>query len=238
MNIALPTLLILLLLLPGLFFVSGYYKFEPSAINLIPFTHKTTLSLFAALVLHLCFLALPASMGLTVNAEKLMEFLSNPQEDISISIAETKAVIKYLLLTSMVGFLLGILLRWLITTIFKLDKKFLGLRFNNEWFYFFKGYGYKDETIELVEIYALVETAGQSFLYYGILKDYFFDSDGNISTLIIRSAKRTLSGQFSSEITDNKLIPKECFHKIPQSHCFILKYSEIVNLNIYFITSD
>ncbi|HAT1825566.1 TPA: hypothetical protein JBA24_14340 [Legionella pneumophila] len=200
-------------------------------------THKTALSLFAALIIHLFLLPLAMCFDIAVHPEKLMEFLSNPQEDITISFPEIKGVVIYLLLTSSVGFLSGIALRWLISTVFKLDKKWKWLRFNNEWFYFFKGYDYFDDTIECVEIYALVETGGESYLYYGLLKDYFFDSEGNISTIILCSAKRTLCGQFSSEIKNKKLTPKECFHSIPQSHCFILKYSDIVNLNIYFISS-
>ncbi len=78
------------------------------------------------------------------------------------------------------------------------------------------------------------------YIYKGLLEDYSLNSKGEIETLILSSAARTLTGQLSTEHSNspkltNEIISLDSFHSIDGDY-FILKYAEIVNLNIFFIT--
>jgi hypothetical protein len=132
----------------------------------------------------------------------------------------------YLIFISLISYWAGYLARATITK-YKLDKLLPWLRFDNYWYYFFKAYDFLDSEPDMVEIVASIEMSGKTYLYKGILKDFILDNQGKLDRLIITGASRRNIKHDKSDI----------FYKI-EGHYFILKYSEIINLNIFFISLD
>lgn len=232
MNLAFPALLIFLLLLPGLFFVASYYKIDSQDMSFAPISQRTGLAVLFALILHLIFLwVLIYLFSKPINPTTYLKLLSEASTP-NLNKSQLAYLSLYLISSCFIAFFTGVILRKQIIK-YKLDKKWKWLRINNKWYYFFKAYDLKDVEPEFVEIFAMVRADNQCYLYRGILVEFYLDSNGNIDTLIISSAARTLSGCLNKE-SNNEIIDYSCFHAI-DGDCFMLKYSEIMNLNIFFL---
>lgn len=77
-----------------------------------------------------------------------------------------------------------------------------------------------------------MDFGGQAYLYQGYLERFFLDEEGNIERLVLTSAERR-------KIQDDKIGAEAQgastrFYPI-DGHYFVLKYSEIKNLNVQFI---
>ncbi|WP_131781181.1 hypothetical protein [Legionella gresilensis] len=170
MNLAFPALLIFLLIMPGLFFINSYYKFDYQDINFVPLGQKTALALLVALVLHaLSILLLEKIILLHIDSTKFIKLIANQDSNtININSNELIYTIIYIIILCTVGFFLGVLTRKIITY-YKLDKKIKWLRLNNKWVYFFKAYDFFEEEPDLIEIFAMIETGEGCYIY---IKDY------------------------------------------------------------------
>jgi hypothetical protein len=121
------------------------------------------------------------------------------------------------------------------------DLKYRLFRFRNEWFYLLTGeincfseFSKEDNKIpNMVAISGVIDSCDKSYLYVGMLVDFHFDKDGNLDRLLITEAqRRDLVRDKSNKIAANKLDKR--FYPIDGDY-FILKYSEIKNLNIRYI---
>lgn len=207
MNLAFPALLIFLFILPGLFFINSYYKIESQDINFAPISQRTGLAVLFALILHfLLLLLLIYAFSNPIEPMKYIKLLSEASIP-ELTSSQLGLLTSYIITSCFIAFFTGILIRkWIIN--YKLDKKWKWLRFNNKWYYFFKAYDFRENEPEFVEIYAMVNTAGQCYVYRGILEEFYLDGAGNIETLIISSATRTLTGQLNMEFIGDKTADK------------------------------
>ncbi len=105
-------------------------------------------------------------------------------------------------------------------------------------FFDFPGIGYqlarnRVEDIELVFIDALVRTSEGSVIYDSILVDYELSSDGGLNFICLKEAeKRYLKDSFGLSAEDSAA-DRIKRHGIPE-HLFMIKYSEIANLNFSY----
>ncbi len=114
-----------------------------------------------------------------------------------------------------------------VVRILRLDKIFSFLRFSNYWYYYLRGefLQFKDfktdyKKIDLVYADVLLDTGNEGTkLYSGTLKQYIIDkSNDSLETLYLADVVRYKKGD-----PEPKTIP---------SHCFILPYSKIININL------
>jgi len=82
----------------------------------------------------------------------------------------------------------------------------------------------KIEDIDITFIDALLTLGEHSYIYTGILVDYELSTDGGLELLYIKNAQR----KFISEKNSTK-------YKDIDGHIIILKYDNIINLNLSFI---
>jgi hypothetical protein len=80
-------------------------------------------------------------------------------------------------------------------------------------------------------ISAVMEFAGQGYLYQGYLDSFYFDSKGNIDRLVLTNTARR---KIENDKTDSAVSVEDRFYLVDGDY-FVLKYAEIKNLNIQFI---
>ncbi|WP_026631099.1 hypothetical protein [Dyadobacter alkalitolerans] len=137
----------------------------------------------------------------------------------------------YLITSLVVAAALGQIAHMLVRTL-RLDSRFSLLRFNNQWYYFFKGdiiYSKnfkslpKGKVIETyVDIILNIEEGGKHKMVSGFLSDYAISSKtGELETIFLTDAKR-----FSSSKGEAIGIP---------GHCFIVPYNKVLDLNVRYV---
>lgn len=244
MNIALPTFLLLLLLLPGILLSYSYRRgfFQPNRVTLGPLRNEFSVGIVWALVLHPLFLYVTVSLNLwTPDAEVLFAALSgalsrvNPED-----ITQVYSLFVYAGLTSLGAFLVGgfahLVVRWS-----KLDIRFELLRFNNEWFYLFSGearlfdvtgpdalqtiWTRSQRSVESVRCSAIVSVGDETYLYDGILSDYHFNANGALDSIVLQSAQRILLDGLDAE---------DDFIPIAGDY-LLIRYEDIKTLNVNYL---
>jgi hypothetical protein len=137
----------------------------------------------------------------------------------------------YLVTSLVVAATLGQIAHMLVRTL-RLDSRFSLLRFNNQWYYFFRGdiiYSKnfkslpKGKVIETyVDIILNMEEGGKHKMVSGFLSDYSISSKtGELETIFLTDARR-----FSTSKGEAIGIP---------GHCFIIPYSKVSDLNVSYI---
>lgn len=242
-SIALPTFLLLLLLLPGILLSYAYRRgfFYPSRVTLGPLRNEFGAGIIWSLVLHPLFLSVTVWLDVwQPDGEVLLAALSGSLSDIGQeNIAQVYSLFVYAGLTSIVAFLLGGIahlgVRW-----GKLDIRFELLRFNNEWFYLFSGearlfgtpgsntlpaiWKRSRQTVENVHCSAVVPVGEDMYLYDGILSDYHFDADGALDSVVLQSAQR---------IPLDGLDGDDDFTSIPGDF-LLIRYEDMKTLNVMY----
>lgn len=241
MNIAFPALLIFLLILPGLIFNSAFYKIENTPLTYVPFTNKTIISSIITLVLHIIGLSvLTRLFHHSLNIQPLLILISGAQGKEYFAVLSSLSTVQlffsvvYLLVIYFVAYTFGYLLRFLIIQ-FEWDRYSI-FEIDSPWYYLFKGYVWEDGKPGGVRVAAILEISGNCFLYVGILEKFFLNGSGNIDRLVLTNAMRR-------EIKNDKnpyehdIHSSKRFYPIDGDY-FVLKYSEVKNLNVQFLKID
>lgn len=142
MNIALPTLLLLLFLLPGILLSYAYRRgfFHPNRVTLGPVRDELGVGIVWALVLHPLFAAVALQFDLwNPNPSVFFAILSGSFSPVTEEkLAHIYDIFVYAASTSLgalaIGTLAHLSVRWS-----KFDIRYQWIRFNNEWFYLFSG---------------------------------------------------------------------------------------------------
>ncbi len=114
---------------------------------------------------------------------------------------------------------------WKLVRRLQLDLRFNLLRIPNDWFYILSGREFGAEDCGLVFVWALVDVGGVSMIYRGILTEYFPCEAGGLESIALAESERAL---FKADGVT------ETFVGIV-GDTFVLKYSEIKNLNLQFV---
>lgn len=246
MNLALSTFILFLVLLPGIFFRRFYYTQEFST----EYFKQTFLEIFLSgfipsLIIHAIWYFLAGRFGYFVDLELFGSLLTNnPNPEVFKNLNDFALPILLYHLSMWIGSALtGKLLKQTVRY-FGLDRRMSLLRFQNSWHYIFTGEFIefptsnksltKDrvEDIELIYIDALVQTQEGSVLYEGILVDYELSKEGGLESISLDQVQRRF---LRDDRRKSFKAPKH--YQIP-GDLFLLKYSEIKNLNFSYYTLD
>lgn len=268
MNIAFPAVAILLLTFPGILFIYSYRRgFWRTPVSLGPLQDELGKGIIAALIINVIVAnGVEAISGWAVDYQALVTVLSG-----SSSVSEpthsthmnalagySNQVAAYFIVVNLLGtacgFALHIFVRWL-----KLDLRFDHLRFNNEWYYLFQGEArvfdvpqkqrarstiteLLSHEIGFVFISAVVEQSGASYLYWGVLSEYYFTKEGDLDRLVLREVqRRVITDDEKQPPSDQQVVDpvdNDQFYPIRGDY-LVLRYADIKNLNIdYKMFSD
>ena len=249
MNFLFTTVLVLLLVAPGLSFFQAYYagRFAIRYSNLT-ITDQVFRSIVPGLLLQagmFWFINQRHPYGYAVHLDVLGTLLLGAKEDQTVrqGFAMVQANLGVTILYELGLCTLGGVAGWgsrRLVRRFKWDRRTRWLRFDNEWHYLLTGEILetndmpaiirleKAKRIDLVFVDALVKLDDGDILYSGILAGYELGSDGGLRTLYLHSAQRK---QLStpSEASTATYYPIE-------GDLLTLPYEQLANLNVsYFI---
>lgn len=251
MNIAFPALFLFILVLPGFICRASYFATEKTDLNTQPFSVDGTLSFIIALCLHFIWMHLAEIWGYPINLNHVFSLLSHSSEN-AVSVAFSNIApniypISVYFISLYVGsWGIGVLtqygVRWL-----ELDAKLPFFKFDIPWYYQFRRVvlDVEDETGKVIK--KVVSTVGpkrfvmltcavtlsdETYLYIGVLEDFFFKKDGTLDRVVLNAAsRRKISDDESAlEAVDTNSPP---FHPI-QGDKIIIKYDDISSLNIEY----
>jgi len=234
MNIAFPAFFILVLIIPGFIFQNAYEKVENTSIEKKPFDVSSSLAFFYALILHILLITVVLPIfGNEINYEICIKLLigskSISADDLAAISNNIPQVILYFASSFLLAYVLGRLFQKLIFYFnpYKSSK----YAFDTPWYYELTGKLSETQNAELIKLSCLVESKNSSFLYYGVLEDFYLDSEGELNRVVLSGAMRRPIESDDS----NPLEPAaERFYEIKGDR-LILKYEDIKNINIEYL---
>lgn len=241
MNFALPTIILLLMLVPGFLFRRLYYSGEFSKEYFKQnFTDYLFPSLIISLLIHLMCQGFIRIFGYTTSLWPLFLLVGSNGSSSETGFAFLQIyqniypLFFYFAFTAFTGAVLGQLGKYTVRKL-KLDRKYKLFRYQNEWHYVFTGEildfpniaGQTDVQPEVQYVDALVKTAEGSVLYSGYLSHYVLSSSNGIDYLYLSDVKRRyLKDDQPHENADP-------YYYMPGDFT-IIPYREILNLNITY----
>ncbi|MEJ2620132.1 MAG: hypothetical protein P8163_07685 [Candidatus Thiodiazotropha sp.] len=242
MNVAFPALLTFLLILPGFIFRGAFTRSERTQLDSRPFTSETVKSLILAIFLHSLGLQLTKLITpITIDYQVFLTLFTAARGDllelaINRSAAHMPSFISYLLSIYISAYLLGLVAQKLVINL-KLDRHPLlsdFFRFDTPWFYLFKGYNDEGEGADFVKLAVTVQQVEATYLYYGILEDFYLTDSGNLDRIILSSVvRRQLITDETFEEDDETDSEALRFYEISGDR-LVFKYQDITSLNIEY----
>jgi hypothetical protein len=234
MNIAFPAFFILVLIIPGFIFQNSYEKLENTSIEKKPFDVSSSLAFFYALILHVFLISVVVPLsGNEIHYDICIKLLTGSK---SISASDLGAIsgnITKIILYFSSSFLLAYVFgKFFQKIIFYFNPyKSSKYAFDTPWYYELTGKLSETQDAELIKLSCLVESNNTSFLYYGVLEDFYLDSNGQLNRVVLSGAMRRLIESDDSESTTP---PTTRFYEIKGDR-LILKYEDIKNINIEYL---
>lgn len=269
MNIAFPLILIIAIVLPGILF-NFFRQADPELklpLKLDNVQNEIAKGFFFSIFLHAAaifihfFLKTYVSDSIpdinyrtvTVLLTGSLGEIESPEKTLSSIYGYPFSILLYFMLINLLGIISGIcsfkIIRYL-----KLDHKYLFFRFDNPWFYLLSGEkAFFDEYIDSTGmtgqdfktpdrfISVVIEQGESSYLYRGLLRDYYLNNRGGLDKLVLfKTHRRVLSDDKKSIEEPAKQEDKENdprYYKIEGDY-FIIESSEIKNINIEYVIID
>jgi hypothetical protein len=241
-NVAFPALLTFLLILPGFIFRGAFTRSERTQLDNRPFTSETVKSLILAILLHTLWLKLTKLITpITIDYQVFLTLFTAARGDllelaINRSAAHMPAFINYLISIYICSYLLGLIAQKFVIK-FKLDRHPLlseFFRFDTPWFYLFKGFNDEGDGADFVKLAVTVQQVEATYLYYGILEDFYLTDSGNLDRIILSSVvRRQLIADELPEEGDESDSEALRFYEISGDR-LVFKYHDITSLNIEY----
>lgn len=246
MNIALGALFIFLLLYPGVLFRIAYLNGPYSRKNIqSSLVDELVLSLIPALFLQCTgYWVVQSWLTYTIHLELVYQLIigaNNPNYKPDFILAQN-SILPFMVYNAalfVAALSLGKAARSLIAHS-KLDIKYDSLRFNNDWYYLlsgkivdFPGWSGQSEQIEYVFADVLVETKECSYLYCGVLEEFYFNKDVLDRLVLTQVFRRKVE---KDPIKDAKSGPKafdDRYYQMP-GDVFILPFNQVRNINLTY----
>jgi hypothetical protein len=256
-NVAFSALLVFLLLLPGFLFRTYFKRAEKVVLDIKPFGQAAIDAFLTAIVLDLFWYWLTVlATGTRVDFEALLTLVAGEKSSqLEDAIAELASDPwrPGLFFGSLYAFAIAaaFLLRHAVTR-WRLDRRGAPLanflRFDTPWYYLFTGYD-RPSAPNGVAIGAVVSLGGTAYLYTGVLVEYFLDDQGQLNRLVLTSAARrplaedaaetgeTVPGdwiEIERRLGEEAPPAEERFYPIEGDY-FVLRYSEVLTLNVRYL---
>lgn len=242
MSLALPTLVVFLLLVPGFIARSQIKRAERLSLDFAPFGQVVIQGVVWAAVLHLVWVG--GVQWLTAyefRPEILLRLLAADAARQAAALDEVASrfgpISAYLGSLVAFAYLGPNLVRRVVTRLRldRIDSPLAGLvRFSRApWYYLLSGADFHaDRQPDLIAISAIVSAGDAVFVYTGILEDYFVDTDGRLDRLILSQVmRRPLARDKTGDPGEPGL---DRFYPIDGDY-FVLRYAEVVTLNVEYI---
>jgi hypothetical protein len=234
MNIAIVSLAIFLIVSPAIITRRTYFTKELSK----SFTNKNTLQeIFSAIfltgLLHSIWIIFVEYIGYKIDFDILFKLLFDPRSitDYSNITNNIYKIITYFISLTSISAILSYLFRNLVR-VKKWDRKTNFLRYDNNWYYLFSGEvldikQYSDDNEissddinqRLVDV--LAKSNDKEVIYRGNLIDYQLDKNNSVEYIVLSYPTKRQNG-ISKTITSNY---------------FIIPYSEILNINLKYLST-
>ncbi|RYE28477.1 MAG: hypothetical protein EOP42_16775 [Sphingobacteriaceae bacterium] len=240
MNIALSTLVLVILLIPGFLFRRFYYSGEFSKEYFKQnFSDLILPSLILSGIINTFCYSLVYLLGFRSDAiPAISTLLSGTTDSVIVSrsintlFLEFYPGLSYFIFAGLTGAVAGFLGKYFIRT-YKLDRRYKLFRFQNEWHYLFSGeiLDFPDihssaKTNQLTFVDALVNTSEGSLIYSGILSSYVLSSSTGIDRIYLSDTRRRYLKN------DDQNNP-ERYYDMPGDF-FVIFSSQIINLHITY----
>jgi hypothetical protein len=225
LDIAFASILIILIITPGLLLFSGFFS-APFTKELLPKNPVNDLinSIVPSVFLHVVYLILiekysdyyidfPLLGNLLFQTEDPKE-IKKSFDNIS---SHLQQIVCYHLCLWIASYLLGHLLRAIIRW-FKLDTRWRPFRFNNHWHYLLSGEitwfpNVKLRPLTFVEFIIIdlsVATDAETIIYTGILQEYTLNNNGDLDTVTLsHTLRRPISAVRKKEANKSMAMPIE-----------------------------
>ncbi len=247
MNFALPTLAVFALLLPGFIARSRIKRIERQSLDYSPFGQIVSEALVWALALHLLWCGLAWLLtAYEPRPEVMLRLLGSDNarqaQSVEAIAAMAGPITAYLGSLLLFAYLMPTALRRLISR-WRLDshrsRLSAWLRFSGApWYYLLTGADFpRGHAPDLIAVSAIVNIAGEAFLYTGLLSDYFLDPEGKLDRLVLREVMRRPLAADKPEhpgADGSPLLFTDRFYVVDGDY-FVLRYSELITLNIEYI---
>jgi hypothetical protein len=244
MNIAFGALLIFLLLFPGIILRISYLE-GPYSRRIIQssLVDELILSLVPAFILQFIGYLIIEQLPLFAYGvdEKTFYLLLTGQQGVDFDQLESgiSRFFVYQFTVFILAFGLGKLLR-LVVLRQGWDIRYSSLSVFNDWYYLLKGKLASDIELPVVAVYAdaLVETKEGSYLYCGLIKDFFLSKDNGLDRLYFKQVYRRkldidLKKDSEEEASSSKWLDSR-YYEMP-GEFFVIPYNQIKNLNIRYL---
>lgn len=255
MNFLFTSVLVLLIVAPGLAFFRAYYSDRFSIrYSRLTVTDQVFRSIVPAVTVQAIaiFVVDAIFKSHVVRLDVLGIMLTGAKDDATL-LASFEVVqgslgqlVGYHLFMIAVGAIAGWQCRRLVRNL-KWDRRFTWLRFDNKWFYLLSGEvvefaegeavtDFSDAAlIDYVMVDVLVKVEEGNILYTGIVVDYELENDGGLKSLQIKGAKRKGVAQSESKAPSDT--EKTSTHDI-RGNVLVIPNSQIINLNITYWIED
>ena len=251
MNLAISTIFILVLILPGILFRFAYLKGPHSKQNFKPSTIDEIIwAIVPSLFFHIIgFIYIDVCTPYKIDFKVIFILVSLNLEELNFETIDINIYpfILYLSALLIASFCVGLLLRKVVIQL-KLDYKFNFFRINNDWYYILtNNLNESDEnkasnelTAEFIQIDVLVKGDKEFYIIYsGILHDFYLSKDEGLDKIcLVEVHRRRFSDDIELESANSKIENQKLgdrYYSMP-GDLFVIPYSHILNMNISYYT--
>ena len=245
MNLLLSSILLFILVAPGLIFRFSYLQGTYAKVS---FRVSAVDEIFWALIPALFFqlsavLILESVFSFSVRIDIIYQLLNGDSSSGMDFTAIRKGFFPFLIYTaSLIGVSAGAgkMVRSIIRN-FKLDIRYRFFRLNNEWHYLFSGeiLDFPDvigesENIEIIQVDLLASTGEGSVIYSGILQDYYLSKDNGLDRIYLSQVyRRKLKDDLAHADQSSTQQLDERYYQMP-GELFVIQYDKILNMNVTY----
>jgi hypothetical protein len=208
------------------------------------------LSITPALILQILgFLVVERFLKIGINLELIYELIAGPSTafktnpDFSVIENSLGNFLLNNVIILLIAILFGKLFRWLVQK-YDLDIYIHSLQFNNEWYYLLSGrildfpnIPGESKDINVIQIDVVVELKEGSYIYSGILQEYYLSKEEGLDRICLSNVYRRKLGD-DKDITEKseESLEKEFdkrYYNMP-GNLHVIPFSSIKNINITY----
>lgn len=234
MNFALPAVLFLFFIIPGLVLFSRLYRVDGVVLDFQPISEKMGHVFFWSIFVHILLIfLLDEFANITVQYSVIVAAFSGKLEPNHVGVI-ANSLFKfagYLFLSILVSYFVALAIRRTVEYC-NLDKKYGLLKFRSPWLYIFTDD--RDAGHAGTYISALVDVKDGTYLYSGILEEYFFDKDGGLDRMVLSEVVRRKMSNDKGAVCTGESGGDERFYKIDGDY-IVVRYDEIITLNVRYV---
>jgi hypothetical protein len=247
MNLILGSILLFILISPGLIFRYSYLQgtyskqtFKISAVDEIFW------AVIPAFVFQLAGILVIIHFTIyQVRLDQLYQILTGADSEIDFNfiLGSLPVFLLYILILIIIAAVLGLSARFMVRKL-HLDLRYPFLKVNNEWYYLFSGEILdlldtpgESKNVEMIQIDVLVSTGDGTMVYSGTLENYFLSKDNGLDRIYLSNVyRRKMKDDLDRTKPNVGYLDRyldERYYAMP-GDLFVVTYDKIINLNVTY----